>query len=106
ESWPHPVLLYERQQFVYCRPAESVARSVSPEGQQAGGGPRNAQHNAVAIPDENVTVRVACRGNHLELSAIKGVDRVRHRDVISRAVWVVEGGINIAYRSTASPMRS
>jgi hypothetical protein len=77
-----------------------------PEGQQAGGGTKNAKQNAVAIPEENVTVRVARAGDYLELPAIEGVKRVRYRDLIGRTVWVVEGGINIASRSTVSPTRS
>jgi hypothetical protein len=100
------VLLYEGKKLLHGGPGEFGARSVLPEGQQAGGGTRNAQHNAIAIPDENVTVRVACRGDQLELPAIKGVKRIRHRDVTGCTVWVVEAGINIAYRLIAFPMRS
>ena len=106
ESWPHPVLLYERQQFLYCRPAESVAWGVLPEGQQARRAAGKAQHNAVAIADEDVTVRVACGGDDLELPAIKGVKGVRHRYLVGRTVWVVEGGINVGYRLIAFLMRS
>ena len=51
-----------------------------------------------------MTFRIARDGDYLELPAIKGVKRVRYRDLIGRTGWVVEGGINIAYRSTRSTM--
>jgi len=98
------VLLYEGEQLLHSRSAESVAGSVAAQGQKVGGRTRKAQHDAVAIADENVTVWVACCGDNLEMPAIKGMGRIGHFEVIAGVIRVVEGGIKIGYRSTASPM--
>ncbi|MFI5118665.1 MAG: hypothetical protein ACHP8B_18410 [Terriglobales bacterium] len=70
------------------------------QGQKTGGSTRQAQHDAVAIADENMAVWMAGGGDNLELPAIEGVGRIGHFEAIARVIRMVEGGINIGYRST------
>jgi hypothetical protein len=44
---------------------------------------------------------VACCRDDLELSAIEGMGRIGHLEAIAGDIRVVDGGINIGYRSTA-----
>jgi hypothetical protein len=53
-----------------------------------------------------VAVSGVRRGNDFKLPAIEGMGRIghfKHCEAIAGAIRVVEGGINIGYRSTASP---
>jgi hypothetical protein len=61
------VLLYEGEKFLDSRPAKSVARSIAVQAQKTGGGTRQAQHNAIAIADENMPVWIVDRGDDFEL---------------------------------------
>jgi hypothetical protein len=45
-------------------------------------------------------------GDEFELPAVKGMGRIGHFKAIAGAIRVVEGGINIGYRLTASRTRS
>jgi len=72
-----------------------------PQGQKVGGSTRKAQNNAVAIVDQNLAVWVACRRDNFKLAAIEGMGRIGHFEAIAAASRVVEGSINIGYRSTA-----
>jgi hypothetical protein len=49
-----------------------------------------------------MAVWVACCRDNLEMPAIEGVARIGHFEAIAGVIRVVEGGINIGYRSTAS----
>jgi hypothetical protein len=100
------VLLYEGEQLLHSGPAESVAWSIAAQGQKTGGSTRKAQHNAVAILDEDVAVWIVRCGDEFELPAVKGMGRIGHFKAIAGAIRVVEGGINIGYRLTASRTRS
>jgi hypothetical protein len=99
------VLLYEREKFLDRRPAKSVAGSIAVQAQKIGGGTRQSQHNAVAIADENMTVWAVRRGDDFKLPTIEGMGGIgylKRYEAIAAAVRVVERGINIGYRSTAS----
>ena len=64
-------------------------------------------HDAVAIVDENMTVGIVRSGNDFKLPPIERMGRIGYfENERARAIWVVEGGSNIGYRSTASHMRS
>ncbi len=47
-----------------------------------------------------MAVWMAGSGDKLELPAIEGVGRIGHFEAIAGAIRVVDGGINIGYRST------
>ena len=49
-----------------------------------------------------MAIWMAGSGDKLELPAIEGVGRIGHFEAIVGAIRVVEGGINIGYRSTVS----
>src|SRR5438309_4450994 len=100
------VLLYEGEQLHHGGSAELGAGGIAVQGQKTGGSTRQAQHDAVAIADENVAIWIACRRDNLELSTIEGVGRIGHCDAAAGAIRVVEGGINIGYRSTTFRTRS
>ena len=71
-----------------------------PQGQKIGGDTRQAQHDAVAIADQNVAVRTASGRENLKMAAIERMGRIGHFETIAGTFRVVEGGINIGYRST------
>jgi hypothetical protein len=50
--------------------------------------------------DEDVAVWIVRCGDELELPAIEGMGRIGHFKEIVGAIRVVDGGINIGYRST------
>jgi hypothetical protein len=91
---------------VHSGSAESVAGAIAAQGQKTGGNTRKAQHDAVAISDENVAIWIVRRRDNLELPAIEGMCRIGHFQAIAGAIRVVEGGINVGYRSTGSIMTS
>jgi hypothetical protein len=76
---------------------------MAAQGQKTGGSTRQAQHDAVAVVDEDVAIRAVCRGNDVKLPPIEGMGRIGY---FQRVIWVVEGGINTGYRSTAFRMGS
>src|SRR5437879_733564 len=94
------VLLYEGEQLHNGGSAEFGAGGIAVQGQKTGGSTRQAQHDAVAIPDENVAIWVACRRDNLELPAIESLGWIGHFQAIAAAIRVVDGGINIGYRTT------
>jgi hypothetical protein len=51
--------------------------------------------------DEDVAVWIVRCGDELELPAIEGMGRIGHFKAIVGAIRVVDGGINIGYRSMA-----
>jgi hypothetical protein len=53
-----------------------------------------------------VAVWIAGGGDKLKLPAKEGVGRISHFEAIAGSIRVVEGGINIGYRSTVSRMES
>jgi hypothetical protein len=99
------VLLYEREQLCHGSSAESVAGSVASQCQKIGSSPWQAQHDAVAVANEDVAIGIARRGDNFKLATIERVGRINHFKAI-RTIRVVEGGINIGYRSTVSRMAS
>jgi len=53
-----------------------------------------------------VAVRVARRTDDFKLPAIERMGRIGYFEEVAGAIRVVEGGINIGYRSTASRTRN
>src|SRR6266481_1300502 len=76
------VLLYEGEQLHHGGSAEFGAGGITVQGQKTGGSTRQAQHDAVAIADENMAVWMAGSGDKLELPAIEGVGRIGHFEAI------------------------
>jgi hypothetical protein len=77
------------------------------QAQKTGGGAGQPQHDAVAVTNENMAIGMVRgtlrRGDDFKLPAIERMGRIGHLEggnAIVRAVRVVEGGINIRYRST------
>jgi hypothetical protein len=100
------VLLYEREKFLDSRPAKSVARSIAVQAQKISGGTRQSQHDAVAIEDENMTVRAVRRGDNFKLPTIERMGGIGYLDrwaVIADTFRVVERGVNTGYPWSGFP---
>src|SRR5262249_4437453 len=95
------VLLYEREQLHHGSSAESGAGSVAGQDQEIGCSTRQAEYDAGTVANEDVAVWIARRGDDFKLAAIQRMGRIGHFKATAN-IWVVEGGINIAYRSTPS----
>ena len=76
------------------------------QAQKTGGGTRKTQHDAIAITNQNMTVSGPCQTEDLKLPPIQRMGRIGHFQAIAEVVRVVDGGINIGYRSTPSRMTS
>jgi len=97
------VLLHETEQLLHGRPAKSVARRIAAQAQKTGGSARQTQHDAVAISDENMALGIVSGRDDFKLPTIERMGGIGYLDddrSIAATVWVVEGGINIGYRST------
>lgn len=96
------VLLYEGQEFLHSGAREFVLGSVVPQAQKTGGGTRQTQHDAIAIANQNMAVGGPCQSEDFKLPPIERMGGIGHFQPIAAVVRVVERGINIGYRSTAS----
>src|SRR5579871_1208518 len=83
------VLLYEGEQLLHSGSAEFGAGGIAVQGQKIGGSTRQAQHDAVAIEDENVAIWIVRRRDNLEMPAIEGVGRIGHFEAIAGTIRVV-----------------
>jgi hypothetical protein len=70
---------------------------MAAQGQKTGGGTRKPQQDAVSVVDEDLAIWAVRHGSDVKLPPIERMGRIGY---FERAVRMVEGGINIGYRST------